>query len=70
MDRYGGLKMLVNDKEVKYQGNIKELLLSLNYSLERVAVLVNGELVKREDWEKFILKDDDYVEIVSLVGGG
>jgi|YelNatPaOPRAMG01_1025707.scaffolds.fasta_scaffold03459_13 sulfur carrier protein len=62
--------MLVNDKEVKYQGNIKELLLSLNYSLERVAVLVNGELVKREDWEKFILKDDDYVEIVSLVGGG
>jgi len=62
--------MLVNDMELKYNGNIKELLLKLEYSLEKIAVLVNGELIKKEDWEKYYLKDEDYVEIVSLVGGG
>ncbi len=62
--------MLVNDKEVNFKGNIKELLLYLNYPVEKVVVLVNGEIIKKENWGNLELKDEDYVEIVSLVGGG
>ncbi|ACK42928.1 MULTISPECIES: sulfur carrier protein ThiS [Dictyoglomus] len=62
--------MLVNDKEVNFKGNLKELLLSLNYPTEKIVVLVNGEIVKKENWDNVELRDEDYIEIVSLVGGG
>lgn len=62
--------MLVNDKEVNFKGNLKELLLFLNYPIEKIVVLVNGEIIKKENWESLELKDEDYIEIVSLVGGG
>lgn len=60
----------VNDKEMEFCGNILELVLSLNLNPKVCAVLVNGEIVKKENWESFVLKDGDYVEIVSFVGGG
>lgn len=60
----------VNDKEMEFCGNILELVLSLNLNPQVCAVLVNGEIVKKNDWESFVLKDGDYVEIVSFVGGG
>ncbi len=60
----------VNDKEVNFEGNIKELLEFLNYKSKGIAVLVNGEIVKRDSWEVYKLKEKDYIEIVTLVGGG
>ncbi|ADQ07984.1 thiamine biosynthesis protein ThiS [Caldicellulosiruptor hydrothermalis 108] len=60
----------VNDKEMEFCGNILDLVLSLNLNPKTCAVLVNGEIVKKNDWESFVLKDGDYVEIVSFVGGG
>lgn len=64
------LLIRVNDKEMEFCGNILELVLSLNLNPQVCAVLVNGEIVKKNDWESFVLKDGDYVEIVSFVGGG
>ncbi|ADL41674.1 thiamine biosynthesis protein ThiS [Caldicellulosiruptor obsidiansis OB47] len=60
----------VNDKEMEFCGNVLELLLSLNLNPQVCAVLVNGEIVKKKLWENLLLKDGDYVEIVSFVGGG
>ncbi len=60
----------VNDKEINFEGNIKELLKFFNYKPEGIAVLVNGEILKREYWETYKLKEKDYIEIVTLVGGG
>jgi sulfur carrier protein len=31
---------------------------------------INGQVVARPEWEGFILKDGDTVELVSFVGGG
>lgn len=40
------------------------------YKPDRVAVEVNGSIVKKMDYEKYILNDGDKVEIVCFVGGG
>lgn len=66
----GGEKLIVNDKEIEFTGTIKELINRLGFTPEKIAILVNGELIKKELWEDFKLKENDYVEIVSLVGGG
>lgn len=60
----------INDRELNFQGNIKELLNHLGYELSKVVVLVNNEILKREKWESYEIKENDYIEIVSLVGGG
>lgn len=60
----------VNDEEIQFNGTIMELIISLNLCPGTCAVLINGQIVKKEDWDSYYLKNDDYVEIVSFVGGG
>lgn len=64
------MKIYVNDKELNFEGNIKELLEFLGYKNEGIAVLVNGEIIKKDQWEIYKPKEKDYIEIVTLVGGG
>ena len=40
------------------------------YQLERIAVELNGDILRREQYGAVILQDSDVVEIVSFVGGG
>ena len=49
---------------------VTELLHSLKIRPEGVAVEVNLEIVKRQDYLKRNLKEGDSVEIVNFVGGG
>ena len=47
-----------------------DLLRSLELVPERVAVELNGELVKRDRYDTTRLADGDRIEIVTFVGGG
>ena len=60
----------VNGKEILLQEtNLETLLEKLGYRRERVAVELNGRIVKREEREKTEIKDGDVLEVVSFVGG-
>ena len=50
--------------------SIRDLICLLNLPKERVAIEVNGVVVRRAEWGTTILLDDDRVEIVHFVGGG
>ena len=39
-------------------------------NVQRVAVELNGDIVKRSDFDKVAVKEDDSMEIVNFVGGG
>lgn len=49
---------------------IRELLDELDLAPQRVAVEVNGELVRRGLFDEHRLNGGDKVEVVTLVGGG
>ncbi len=40
------------------------------YSLKRIAVEVNGEILKKQDYSATKIKDGDVIEIVGFVWGG
>lgn len=46
------------------------ILQQQGYNAQRVAVERNGEIVRRADFEKELLRDEDTVEVVTFVGGG
>lgn len=49
---------------------VSELLEELNINPERVVVEVNLEIVKRDRFSEFKIKESDSIEIVNFVGGG
>lgn len=49
---------------------VKELILKESYNTKRIAVEVNGDIVPKAQYDSFVLKDGDNIEIVSFVGGG
>ncbi len=50
--------------------SISDLLLRLPIPQQRVAVMVNGSVVRRADHAATELHDGDNVEIITMVGGG
>lgn len=51
-------------------GTVLALLEQLGLADRRVAVEVNGAIVRRAAWETAAVADGDKVEIVQFVGGG
>lgn len=50
--------------------SIGELLGRAGFDLERVAVLLNGEIVARDAFEKTEIDGEDALEVLFFVGGG
>ena len=50
--------------------SVTELISQEKYDIKRIAVEVNGQIVPKTQYESFMLKDGDNIEIVSFVGGG
>jgi sulfur carrier protein len=64
--------VFVNSKQQPLEENatVAALLDVLGMTQKRVAVEVNTELVTKNEWALFKLKEGDRIEIVSFVGGG
>lgn len=61
----------INGKDEAADGmNLKDYLEQNGYSIDRIAVECNEEIVPKSQYDSWILKDKDVVEVVSFVGGG
>lgn len=50
--------------------SIQDLIGVLGLKLERLAIEVNGTVIRRVDWAHTMLNANDRIEIVHFVGGG
>ncbi|MEE8329980.1 MAG: sulfur carrier protein ThiS [Thermodesulfovibrionia bacterium] len=66
------MKLKLNGALSEFQDGttVAGLLKNLQIEPARVAVEVNLEIVKKKDFHKRMLKEEDSVEIVNFVGGG
>ncbi len=66
------MNLIVNGKELKTKKNstVGMLLKELGIEDKVMATAVNMEVVKKEDWDRFTLKEGDRVEFLHFVGGG
>ncbi len=67
------MKLVVNGKEVngKEGLTVSELLVEQKVKMpEMVSVEINGQILKRTEFETTMLKDDDKVEFLYFMGGG
>ena len=62
----------VNGKEFIVEKNttLIKLIKDLNLEKKSFAIAVNSEVVKKENYKRFIILPDSKIEIISAVGGG
>ena len=65
------MKLTINGQEKELEcERISDLLKSINLEKDMVAIELNKNIVHRQEFEKTKLKDNDKLEIVTVVGGG
>lgn len=57
-------------REFATEVSLEALLAELSVPRDRVAIELNHLVVRRSEWAKVRLREDDNVEIVHFVGGG
>ena len=57
-------------RQVQSGALLADLLQELGIGERRVAVELNKEIIKREQYEQTVLGDGDVLEIIEFVGGG
>lgn len=61
----------INGQQADAAGKtVAEIVTEKGLNVQRVAVELNGDIVKRSDFDKVVVKEDDSMEIVNFVGGG
>jgi thiamine biosynthesis protein ThiS len=66
------MKIQINGEAREFDTSLtlSALLDQQGMKADRVAVELNREIVRREQWPQTTLKDGDRLEIVHFVGGG
>ena len=66
------MKLTVNGKDQDHDTvkTVADLLGLLDVPRERVAVMVNGTVIRRAELGTTTLREGDTVEIITMVGGG
>lgn len=62
----------VNSVTYPFEENssLRKVLEDLNFNVELTVCEVNKNLVKKIDYDNFIVTDNDEIEVFSFVGGG
>ena len=72
MQKIKKIQIRVNGKvkfiPVKY--SISDLVKNLNIPIKKVAIEYNQEIIDKKKINRIILKKNDKIEIVHLIGGG
>lgn len=65
---------MITVNSVKYpfeeNSSLRKVLEEFNFNVELTVCEVNKNLVKKVDYDNFIVTDNDEIEVFSFVGGG
>lgn len=67
------MQILINGESREFpQSSMKlsELIEQLSLAPQRIAIEVNNQIARKQNWEDTNISDGDRIEIVHFVGGG
>jgi len=66
------MKLIVNGEELEFRNDITllEVIKELKIEDKVMAAAINLEVVKKDNWGKTKLKQNDKIELLQFVGGG
>ncbi len=66
------MTLIINGETKEFSDNstLQNIITNLQIEDKVMATAVNMNIVKKDDWNNFIPKDDDKIELLQFVGGG
>jgi len=66
------VKLIINGREMEMEEGmtIADILQRLGIEEKVMAVAINTQIVKKEEWDRYRPKDGDRLEFLTFVGGG
>jgi sulfur carrier protein len=67
------MKIILNNKEELFESDqftINELLRIKKFTFKMLVIKVNGQLIKKTEYDSSIVKDGDDVMVLHLISGG
>ena len=65
------MNVIINGKnETITTTNLRELLAEKNLEINGLVVLLNDNIIKKDDYHSVFLKEEDSLEILNFVSGG
>jgi sulfur carrier protein len=66
------MTLIINGETKEFSDNstLQNIITNLQIEDKVMAAAVNMNIVKKDDWNNFIPKDDDKIELLQFVGGG
>lgn len=66
------MSITVNNKHVQFieQETVSDLLKRMHYTFPLIIVKINGELIKRNQYDDTIVPDNSNVKVIHLISGG
>jgi sulfur carrier protein len=66
------MDIILNDtpRSLSHEMSIAEMLSTLNYPLDKVAVAVEGEFIPRSQHSVFLIQSGQTIEVVAPMQGG
>lgn len=52
------------------QMSIAQLLIEKNFTFKALVVKINGQLIKKPEYEQAVFTDGDKVDVIHLISGG
>ncbi|MFP4488294.1 MAG: sulfur carrier protein ThiS [Bacteroidales bacterium] len=67
------MKITLNNRPEEFDGDsmtVTEMLERKKFSFRMRIIKINGKLVKKQDYDKAVIKDGDNVQMLYLMSGG
>ncbi|HBB91704.1 MAG: thiamine biosynthesis protein ThiS [Bacteroidetes bacterium GWF2_49_14] len=67
------MKVTLNNNPEQLPGDeltIRQVLRIKNFTFPNLVVKINGQLVRKPQWEDAAIKEGDTVEIIHMISGG
>ncbi|HAN17647.1 MAG TPA: thiamine biosynthesis protein ThiS [Bacteroidales bacterium] len=67
------MNIVLNNREESFEQStltITRLLHIKNFTFKMLVIKVNGQLVKKDEYNSYVIKDGDDVNVLHLISGG
>ena len=66
------MTLIINGETKEFSDgfSLQNIITDLQIDSKVMAAAVNMNIIKKDDWNKFIPKNDDKIELLQFVGGG
>ncbi|HOB51105.1 MAG TPA: sulfur carrier protein ThiS [Acidobacteriota bacterium] len=67
------MRLVINNRDTDLTGSqltVRQMLQQMKFTFPMIFVRVNGEVIRKDQYDSFVIREGDRVDAIHLMGGG